>query len=343
MLKAVTIIKNMSILRYVVLALALILWAGGISSTVSHWLYDAGIIADDYRFGDLYRLSPLPQFKQAPTNCSSENRSSDTASTQLYIIGDSFTEPQRLGKNDFRVSHYQRVAWDFQQRAQLNSTKRNILLIESVERHFREHFARPITELAVQNDTTQNPKPQLPLRQRISNEFHRSDVEERLESTLFSHNWAFWFKELKALMTLNWFGRDNGSVTLSTDQQHVFLNLDTDTTKLLNSSFSPLTDQEVNTLVDSANAVADRYRQLGFDEVYISLIPNKTSILEPNRGNYNHLIERIQANSRLKVPYIDTYSAFKNAPSSPYMISDTHWNCEGRAIWLRQVRQKLRL
>ncbi|GAB3700877.1 hypothetical protein GCM10027592_28300 [Spirosoma flavus] len=333
----------MPILRYFVLAIVLILWAGGLSSTVSHWLYETGIIADDYRFGDLYRLSPLPQFKEPAFECPSANRASDTASTHLYIIGDSFTEPQRLSEADFRVSHFQRVAWDFRQRAQLDTTKRNVLIIETVERHFREHFAHPISELVVQTDTSQSPTVRPPLRQRISNEFHRSDVEERLESALFSHDWAFWFKELKARLTLNWFDRDNGSVTLSENRQHIFLNLDIDTTKRLNSSFSPLTDREVNALVDTANATAERYRRLGFDEVYISLIPNKTSILEPSRGDYNHLIERIQANPRLNVPFIDTYNRFKNSPSSPYLKSDTHWNCEGRKMWLEGVWQKVRI
>lgn len=313
------------------------------SSTVSHWLYQVGIIADDYRFGDLYRLSTLPQFKEPKPVCSPSNRSTDTASTHLYLIGDSFSEPERLSQYDFRVSHYQRVAWDFRQRAQLDPTKRNVLLIESIERHVREHFAGNVQELVVEKDTAQHPSLRPSFWQRLNNEFHRSDVEERLESTLFSRDWAFWFKELKASLTLNWFDRASSSVSLSKDRQHVFLHSDTDTGKPLNSSFSSLTDPEVNTLVDSINSVASRYKQLGFDAVYLSIIPNKASILEPERAAYNHLIERIQASPALQVPFINTYEAYKNSSVPPYLKSDTHWSCEGRALWLELVRKKAQI
>ncbi|GAB2556610.1 hypothetical protein [Spirosoma areae] len=333
----------MRFLRYVGLAIALVLWGGGLSGTVSHWLYEAGVIADDYRFGDLYRLSALAPFKLAQPVCSPANRASDTASTHLYLIGDSFTEPQRLSQSDFRVSHFQRVAWDNQQRIQLDSTKRNVLLLESVERHFREHFARPVHEFVVAADTNQVPTKRPTLVQRFRKEVHRTDIEERLESTLFSHDWAFWFKELKATLTLDWFERENASVSLSKNRQHLFLHSDTDTANVLNSSFSRLTDREVNALADSVNAVARQYRQLGFDDVYLSIIPNKASILETNRSDYNHLIERIEDNPRLRVPPIKTHEVYKQATPSPYLKSDTHWNCEGRELWLNAVRAKIRI
>ncbi|GAB3643197.1 hypothetical protein [Spirosoma arcticum] len=333
----------MRFLRYLILTTALVLWAGGLSTTVLYWLYQTGIVADDYRFGDLYRLSALPQFKRAQPDCPPSTVSSDTASTHLYIIGDSFTEEQRIGQTDFRVSHYQRVAWDHRQRAQLDPAKRNVLVLESVERHFREHFAVPVTELVVEADTTQPPTQRLPLRKRLSQEFHRSDVEERLESVLFSQDWAFWFKELKARLTFDWFDREYASVSVSNNGRHLFLRSDTDTTKTLNSSFSRLTDREVNTLVDSVNAVADRYKQLGFDAVYLSIIPNKASILETGRSDYNRLVERVQQSPKLRVPTIDAFGPYRRTQSSPYLLSDTHWNCTGRAIWIDEVRKTANL
>lgn len=333
----------MRFLRYTILVIALVLWGGGLSSSLLHGLYEAGVIVDDYRFGDLYRLSALPQFKQEAPVCTSANRSSDTASTHLYLIGDSFSEPQRLSKADFRVSHFQRVAWDYQQRVQLDPAKRNVLLIESVERHIRDHFARPVNELLIDPDTSRTPTPKLPLRQRISNEFHRSDMEERLETALFSRDWAFWFKELKATLTLNWFNRESSSVSLSRDHQNLFLRSDTDTSQTLHSSFAHINDKDIDILVDSLNSVAERYRRLGFDAVYLSVIPNKASILETNRGAYNHLIERIQQHPNLRVPTINTFEAFKKSPQSPYLTSDTHWNCEGRERWLNLVRQTIQI
>ena len=331
----------MRFLRYAILVIAIILWAGGLFGSVSHWLYETGVITDEYRYGDLYRLSSLSQFKQAQPVCESTNRSSDTASTHLYLIGDSFTEPERINKSDFQVSHFQRVSWGNQQRVQLDPNKRNILLIESVERHFRQHFEHPIAEIVVEADTGRTPVEQLTVAKRISSDFHRTDVEERLEATLFSHDWAFWFKELKAALTLNWFDRANTKVSLSHNKKQIFLNLDTDTTLKNVSSFSTLTNREVNTLVDSVNSVAAQYRRLGFDAVYLSIIPNKASILEAHRPDYNHLIERVQSTPRLSVPTIDIYDAFRQAPASPYQKGDTHWTCEGQNVWLQRVRQKM--
>lgn len=168
-------------------------------------------------------------------------------------------------------------------------------------------------------------------------------MEERLESALFSQGWAFWFKELKAQLTLNWFDRVNAGVGLSTDRKNIFVNMDTDTTKKLNSSFSRLTNREVDTLVDSVIAVADLYKRLGFDEVYLSIIPNKASILETARADYNRLIERVQQSPKLRVKPIDVFSVYRSAKTSPYMLSDTHWNCTGRAMWIDQVRKTARL
>lgn len=332
----------MRFVRYTALVVALILWGGGLSTTISHWLYDIGVIVDDYKYGDLYRMSAIPQFKEEAVPCPINHLASDTSSTHLYIIGDSFTEPQRLSKDDFPVSYYQRVAWEHPQRAQLNLAKRNILLIETVERHFREHFTHPVNELVIQSDTARMAPPKVTLYRQLGQEFHRIDVEERLESTLFSGAWAFWFKELKAHLTLDWFNRTTGNVSLSKDKQHVFTNLDTDTSKKLNSSFAHLSYQEVNTLVDSVNATATRYKRLGFDAVYLSIIPNKATILEPHRDAYNHLIERVQQHPKLQIPVVDVYSSYKSAPQSPYAQGDTHWNCTGRTLWLDQVTDLLR-
>lgn len=329
----------MRFFAYIVLLIAVIFWAGGLSTTVSRWLYRTGVIVDDYRFGDLYRFSALPAFKQPQPVCPPAQLASDTAQTHLYLIGDSFTEPERLGQADFRVSHYQRTAWDHRQRVQLDPTKRNVLLIESVERHVRERFPQPVVDLVVEHDTSRTPAPRPSWDELLVQDWHRTDVEQRLESALFSRNWALWFKELKARLTLNWFNRTNPNVALSKNEQYLFLHSDADPEKPLNSSFSGLTDREVDTMVDSLNATADRFQRLGFDAVYVSIIPNKASILEPNRGSYNHLIERLQQHPRLRVPMVDTYNAFRNAPASPFLRGDTHWNCEGRAIWLNAVRR----
>ncbi|AQG82476.1 hypothetical protein AWR27_12905 [Spirosoma montaniterrae] len=330
----------MRYLRYTILLIASVFWAAGLSGTVSHWLYEQGVIADDYRYGDLYRLSALPQFKQPQPTCPASNRASDTAATHLYLLGDSFTEPERISRNDFSVSHFQRIKWDFPQRVQLDSTRRNVLLIESVERHLREHLSRPVREVMIETDTTQTPTEPLAWYQRVYHDFHREDVEERLESALFSQDWAFWFKEKKASLTQGWFDRVSTGVSVSRNRQAIFLHSDADSS-VMQSSFSPLTNRDVDAVVDSLNATAAYYRQAGFDAVYLSIIPNKISILESERGSYNRLIERVQQHPRLQVPVVNVYDAYRQNPQSSYLKGDTHWTCEGRATWLALVRQKL--
>jgi hypothetical protein len=330
-------------LKYLFFFLAIALWMGGCSRTVMRWYYQTGVIADDYRYGDLHRLANLPQFKDPQMPCPpvqdrNSKVSADSAETHLYLIGDSFAEPQRIGQRDFPVSHYHYVHWDSQSRVQLDTTKRNVLLLETVERHFREHFSRPVTELAVVADTSQKPAPQtVSWRKQLFDQIQSKGIEERLETVLFSQDLFLWFKELKASINLNWFDRVPPKVGISQDKQHLFVDLDVDTSKHLNASFAPLPDAEVDRLVDSLNTTAQQFRQQGFDGVYLAIIPNKASILEPNRGAYNHLIERVQRHPRLRVPTVDIYSVYARHPQQVYALGDSHWNCTGRELWLKAV------
>ncbi len=49
----------MRIVRALVLLVVGIIWIGGCSSPLLQVLYQTEIIPDDYRYGDLYRLSNL--------------------------------------------------------------------------------------------------------------------------------------------------------------------------------------------------------------------------------------------------------------------------------------------
>lgn len=331
--------------KYPALFLAIVLWAGGCSRSVMKWFYQTNVIADDYRYGDLYRLSNLPQFKDPQTPCreaetSPTTQSGDALNTHLYLIGDSFTEPQRIDQRDFPVSNYQYVHWDSRKEVQLDTTKRNILLLETVERHFREHFSRPVAELTVVADTTKRAAPAtIPWQRQLFDQIQSKGIEERLETVLFSQDLFLWFKELKASINFNWFDRVPPTVGISRDRQQLFVDLDTDTTKHLNSSFAPLSDEEVDALVDSANATAERFQKQGFDAVYLSMIPNKASIVDPGQGPYNHLIERIQQHPRLRVPFADVYSVYARQPKQVYALGDSHWNCTGRTLWLKSVQE----
>jgi hypothetical protein len=337
------------IARYLILLVGILVYVGGCHSDVMNSAQKEGLIPDDYRFGDLYRMANLPQFKAKQTPCPPAYPADGPRKPiHLYLIGDSFSEPPRVTLNDFPIDYFHRSKWDTHHRVQLDTTKTNILILETVERHFRDHFGKHIDELTVVADTTKaelTPENRLTW-QSITKEmetfFSRDAVEARLETILFFSDWALWFKELKAWLTLDWFGRVNPKTTLSPDGKHLLYYLDTDTS-LTNSSFRPLPDTLLNRYIDTINVVADRYRKAGFDQVFLSVIPNKTSIYVPGMGPlpYNHLIERVQQSPRLAIPAIDVYTPYVASSVPLYENSDAHWNCAGRQIWLQEVTKKL--
>lgn len=334
------------VLRYVILVLAVVAFLGGCSRSVYVALADLGAVPDDFRYGDLYRLANLPQFKQERETCAPGGQGQPKRPVALYVIGDSFLEPGRVDSLDFVAQFYHYTHWDNRASVRLDTGLRNVLLLETVERHAREHFARPADNLTVLKTIP----PAVPketglladVRQFFTGESEKRQrlPEEQLENLLFNN--AFWLKlkENKAALTLRWFDRTNPKVALSGDRQHLFYVLDTDST-LINSSFKHLPASEVDSLIDHINQTVTAYRQLGFDEVWLSLIPNKTSVIEPQRGPYNRLIERIQAAPNLRPGIIDAYRLLKPGGAANYERSDSHWNCRGRALWLGEVNKKL--
>lgn len=120
-------------MKYFIIFIVLIFWLGGCSATMMRHLYKTGVIADDHRYGDLYRLSNLPQFKDPVHPCPdvyTVHRRTNVGSN-LYVIGDSFTEPSRLSQQDFRVGQYLRVRWDDQLKVHLDTARQNVLLINT--------------------------------------------------------------------------------------------------------------------------------------------------------------------------------------------------------------------
>jgi hypothetical protein len=145
---------------------------------------------------------------------------------------------------------------------------------------------------------------------------------------------------MKASLNQAIFDRVEKKIVLSKDKKSIFFSeeaLQTDA----HSAFYPFSEAEKTLLIQHINAAQEHYLQAGFDEVYLSLIPNKVSIVAPNLGRYNHLIEQIQADTNLKMPFIDVFVEFKKNPAKYYLKSDSHWTCGGRDIWLKKVNKIL--
>ncbi|WP_247235045.1 hypothetical protein [Telluribacter sp. SYSU D00476] len=331
----------MKFLRYLVLTLFGFFWLAGCSRTIMQQLAQVEVLPDDYRYGDLYRLSNLPQFRDQRQDCREYTPPTKPADKKihLYIIGDSFTEAQRVGKQDFPVDSYQYVHWADILHVKLDTTATNILLLESVERHFREHLATaPITSL-VPDSATYKVVPQDPrLMGQIDNMFSSVQTEDRLELLLFQYDPILALKELKASFNYRFFDRANDKVTVSEDGRHVVYYLDTDTTSIT-SSYAHIRNIQVDTLVHNITESTRHFKDMGFDHVVLSIIPNKSSVLIPHFYNYNRLIERVYNHPALPIPYVDVLEDFRKIKEKSYLVGDSHWTCQGQYLWLEKVNK----
>lgn len=333
------------IIKYCILLIAIFLWLQAYSPLIYK---STDLFPDDYRYGDLYRLSYLPEFKEKATKCPTMDTNKAKQAVDLFVIGDSFTEAERVSKSDFDVANYTYIHWAKHTDIQLDTSKRNILILETVERTFKEHFSQKAENFQFAGV---HKKEEISKKSWKRALIEKSDklisfcfpkgTEERLEHTLFNYDFFLHFRELKAQLNHNIFGRIENKVVLSKDEQHLFYVEEAGATDK-HSAFYPVSQQEIDKFILNINETREAYLTAGFDEVYLSVIPNKVSILSPDLGNYNHLIERIQADKRLQAPIIDTYTDFRKSPDSIYLKSDTHWSCAGRDIWLEKVNKILK-
>lgn len=337
-----TIRKKIIVLSTLVVALCY--WLEGYSPLVYRWAASKHLFADDYRNGDLYRLCYLPQFKEKANECPPPLVSKTSNNVHLYLIGDSFTEESRVHTSDVASTQYTYVHWDKSTSIQLDTSATNILILESVERSVKGHFSRNANEFVLTDKPTEigeSPKTLLEKVEALVSWLIPTGIEERLEHVLFNYDWILTLREWKATMNLRLFNRVEKKVILSPQEDALFYVEEADSTHE-KSSFYPISQTEVDSMVLHINQTSKQYKDAGFDEVYLSIIPNKVSIISPNMGKYNHVIERIQTDSSLKVPLLDTYKRFKNSGKHYYLASDTHWNCEGRDLWLKEVNDLLK-
>jgi hypothetical protein len=322
------------LIKYIVLVFTFLIWAVGCHPDWVRAVYQAGLIEDDYRYGDLYRLSNLAQFKQKVIKCTTSTLDTNQ-NLHLYIIGDSFTEPSRVDSTAYHAARYSYSHWnDAKKNIQLDTSAYNVIILQSVERHVREHFAKKTehftTPISPQQTTQTTPS--------LSAWFEtlHHNLDERLESFLFSNDFFLRFKEWKATLNFVFFERTNDQVTVSPDQKHILFAWDTDATTT-KSSFSEVKDSEIEALVSVMNHDAAALKKVGFNDVVISLIPNKTSIVAPQLGHYNHLIERLENHPKLHVSTVSVWQEFSSKPTQYYYLGDTHWNCKGQQLWLNKI------
>lgn len=331
-----------------------------LSPPMQQWLNQRGFIPNQYAYGDLYNLTNLPGFKETDYIASDSLTEADKPTrhyrdVDLFTIGDSFTGIDTAYYAGNRNAHVW-VGGKLPATVTLDTTKKNILVIQFIERVLQERmywpdyrrmyinagFAPKTPTALAQKPAKNNRDILLPAHEPdpagaswLLTRF-AEEINQRLEFLLFNGSIATRFKEVKAQLMLSLFGRVTGGV-ISKDRKHLFYQPEVDTTYTL-SAFRHLSDQRLDTLVGNLNIMRQHYRRMGFDEVYLCLIPNKVTILDPTYGPYNHQIERIEANPRLQMPVISTIDSLRRHPGW-YHTGDGHWNNQGKRFWLRQVNQ----
>jgi hypothetical protein len=301
--------------------------------------------------GDLVSMGYLDNVKRFKESYDyTFTRPADTSGKRnidLYIYGDSYLEyvPDTAFGSINRYHYSRRSQNDLTYT--LDPHKKNILIIEYAERFARGEFRN----FDIYNHVRKEHPGGALLWSTSSGvayaEFLRlmlfdRGVNRNLEYNLFGYRLWDNVKMSKASLTCNLFKRAMGDVIVSDDGSRLFLRQTVVPDDLL-SSFNPFDQKELQQMIANINAVYDHYRADGFDEVYLSLIPNPVTILQSK--NYNGLIPEIQKPGGLNgTRTIDVYTPFSQAPNpgSLYRVGDTHWNNNGMQVWLKVVNAELK-
>ena len=134
------------IIRYFFIFVFGTLWFLGCSKDAAKYLFDNKIILDDYRYGDLYRLSNLPDFRVLVEKCKYAFSGKKVDAT-LYLAGDSFTEDGRIFAENFASNEFVRGFAAEPNSPLILKPGKKILVIETVERHLRERFTGTLEKL----------------------------------------------------------------------------------------------------------------------------------------------------------------------------------------------------
>ncbi len=321
--------------KYLALLIFSFLWLLGCSKSFSDYLFDQKILKDDFRYGDLYRLSNLPKFKKPLEKCEQFSKK-EKIKISLFLAGDSFTEDKRISEKDFVADSYFRGNVAEANDGLPEVTTKKVLIIETVERHFRERFAEPWKNWEYKLKKGEE-KEQISIPYLLS--LNMPYNEKLHQASLFGFDAILRIKEWKAFLNYYLFNKIDEKVYLTKDKNNILYYLDIEPG--ISSCFDIIEENEIEKLVSNVNITYKYYKSLGFDEVILSIIPNKTSILGSDLGNYNNLVSRLENNSKLKMPLISVYKEFEKEGSKVYDLGDSHWSCEGEQIWINKVNEKL--
>ena len=336
-----------------------------------------GILSSSrYRYGDLYGVSFLPDFKNAIWDEKAEikrDTCNSPARINLYCVCDSYlwnysylwmtshSPSVFCGVNSVRY-----VKWAVEDPArweivdpveiELDSTKVNVLLIERAERFFQYIPVQGYSDKIkfVKKRPVAQRKAIKIIRQEASifaidqeklvaiyNFLFNKNINQNLEFNLFDYRIFIPFKEIKAQLNYKLFERSSKEVTIIPNIPYLFMN-ETIDPRSVRSSFIPTDDQKISNIVSGLNTIDTYYKTNGFDAVYFSVLPNPVSIISPGYQSYNDVIKRVQNHPDLRMSMINIFDKLATAPCQVYYNSDSHWNINGFNLWVNEFNSYLR-
>ena len=278
-----------------------------------------------YRYGDLYMLSNMPGYRVKNNKIVKPIIHHKNSETALTVIGDSYT--QHFDSSFFSAGEYRYIHWNsIPDTVAIDTNKKNILIIESAERYIRWRFIKnSLLSIGTKNKTPDTESNTVKLL-----------AEENLQFMLTNFDWGMSFKELKTGIYLKAFNRFSKTVEKPDGSGRLFLSetIDPDNNA---SAFTKIPDTEIKELVLNLNQVSNQLKQIVFDEVYISIIPNAATIYKTNGLPYNQLIPRIQNDPDTHFKFIELLTPFQKEQHAVFLCNDSHWNELGKMIWLQHV------
>ncbi len=304
------------------------------------------------KWGDLTTMSYLDQvkkFREQKDYDFKDLSGEGNKNIDLYLYGDSYVAEMPKGTFaclDSFIFHFRYDTHEYT----LDPAKRNIMIIEVSERFMRERFrtAGMISNFRINGHddalhplAAKRPKKPTTTSLNFTDLLFNPHINQNLEYHLFNYNFLILPRQVKAALNYKLFNRASGDVVISDNGDYLFYKMTVAQNNIC-SSYAQLAENETKTIVASLDTIYDYYKQAGFAEIYLSVVPNPVSILQP--GPYNNLIPLVQNDSGLKMPFIDLYTLFKQSkePASLYRAGDTQWNNKGAQAWLQLVNNILR-
>jgi len=304
--------------------------------------------------GDLVSLAHLnfvKKFVNGPDNqLNSKSAAINPKKLALYLFGDSYT--WNLNNSAFEgLSTFHFVDRYGGGPFHLDTSFNNILIIEITERNAREYFDNEkmlddFFDSGRKQKTINGENPIAP--GQIANisksqnifpfSFFNKHINKGLEFNIFTYNFMLPLFQTKAVLNYYLFARASGDVIISKDRDFLFYK-ETAVNEGQRSSYSGISAKEISNVINNLNVIYEHYKGIGFKKVYLSIIPNTATIMQPE--GYNNLIPLIQNDKHLKMEIVDVYSVFKKCTEGIYLRGDTHWSNKGKQIYVDLINNKL--